>query len=102
MSEIHSKISLHRFSLFSLSIDKNHLIADEFYPFRFCIHWLLQDVTTPGTTPTYFERAAGLNRDNPDTYKPEEDFNPLNPDIKIQILICYPYTFLIEVVGRIC
>ena len=28
--------------------------------------------------------------------------NPLNPNIKIQILICYPYTFLIEVVGRIC
>ena len=29
-------------------------------------------------------------------------FNPLNPSIKIQILICYPYTFSIEVVGRIC
>ena len=29
-------------------------------------------------------------------------FNPLNPNIKIQILICYPYTFSIEVVGRIC
>ena len=28
--------------------------------------------------------------------------NPLNPNIKIQILICYPYTFSIEVVGRIC
>ena len=28
--------------------------------------------------------------------------NPVNPNIKIQILICYPYTFLIEVVGRIC
>ena len=28
-------------------------------------------------------------------------FNPLNPNIKIQILICYPYTFSIEV-GRIC
>ena len=27
--------------------------------------------------------------------------NPLNPNIKIQILICYPYTFSIEVVGRI-
>ena len=25
-----------------------------------------------------------------------------NPNIKIQILICYPYTFSIEVVGRIC
>ena len=28
--------------------------------------------------------------------------NPLNLNIKIQILICYPHTFLIEVVGRIC
>ena len=28
--------------------------------------------------------------------------NPLNPNIKIQILICYPYTFSMEVVGRIC
>ena len=28
--------------------------------------------------------------------------NPLNPSIKIQILISYPYTFSIEVVGRIC
>ena len=30
------------------------------------------------------------------------NLNPLNPNIKIQILICYPYTFSIEVVGRIC
>ena len=29
-------------------------------------------------------------------------FNPLNPNIKIQILFCYPYAFSIEVVGRIC
>ena len=29
-------------------------------------------------------------------------FNSLKPTIKIQILICYPYTFSIEVVGRIC
>ena len=28
-------------------------------------------------------------------------FNPLNPNIKIQILICHPYAFSIEVVGRI-
>ena len=28
--------------------------------------------------------------------------NPLNPNTKIQILICYPCTFSIEVVGRIC
>ena len=27
--------------------------------------------------------------------------NPLNPNIKIQILICYSYMFSIEVVGRI-
>ena len=29
-------------------------------------------------------------------------FNPLNPNIKIQILICYAYTFSVEEVGRIC
>ena len=28
--------------------------------------------------------------------------SPVNHNIKIQILICYPYTFVIEVVGRIC
>ena len=27
-------------------------------------------------------------------------FNPLNLNIKIQILICYPYTFSIEIVGQ--
>ena len=34
--------------------------------------------------------------------KGEKSFNPLNPNVKIQILICYPYTFPIEVVGIIC
>ena len=29
------------------------------------------------------------------------DFSPLNPHIKIQIPSCYPYTFSVEVVGRI-
>ena len=29
-------------------------------------------------------------------------FNPLKPNIKIKILICCPYLFSIEVVGRIC
>ena len=33
---------------------------------------------------------------------PKTVVNPLDPNIKIQILICYPYTFSIEVVGRIC
>ena len=28
--------------------------------------------------------------------------NPLTPNIKIQILMRYPFTFSIEVVGRIC
>ena len=32
---------------------------------------------------------------------PNLNLNPLNPTIKIQILICYPYTFSIEVVGGI-
>ena len=31
-----------------------------------------------------------------------KNINPLNPNIKIQILFCYPYAFSIEVVGRIC
>ena len=30
---------------------------------------------------------------------PNLNLNPLNPNIKIQILICYPCTFSIEVVG---
>ena len=67
MSEIHSNISLHRFHC-SLSIDKNHLIADDFYP-----------LATPGCNYTRnytdVERAAGLNRKKLDTYKPE-DFKP--------------------------
>ena len=32
---------------------------------------------------------------------PNLNLNHLNPNIKIQILICYPYTFSIEVVGGI-
>ena len=32
----------------------------------------------------------------------KDDVNPLNSYIKIQIIICYPYTFSVEVVGRIC
>ena len=31
-----------------------------------------------------------------------DGINPLNPNIKIEILICYLYTFSIEVVGIIC
>ena len=30
------------------------------------------------------------------------DFSSLNPHIKIQIPICYPYGFSVDVVGRIC
>ena len=29
-------------------------------------------------------------------------FNPSNANIKMKILICYPYTFSLKVVGRIC
>lgn len=32
----------------------------------------------------------------------KELINPLNSNIKVQILICCPYTFSIEVVRRIC
>ena len=42
MSEIHSKISLDRFSPFPLSIDKNPLIANNFYRFDFYL------LATPG------------------------------------------------------
>ena len=31
-----------------------------------------------------------------------DQLNPLNPNIKISILICYPYAFPMEEVGRIC
>ena len=31
-----------------------------------------------------------------------KSFNPLNPNIKSQSLICCLYTFSIDVVGRIC
>ena len=41
------------------------------------------------------------NREGINNCKTNE-VNPLNPNIKIQILICYSYTFSIEVVGRIC
>ena len=33
-------------------------------------HWLLRDLTTPGTTPTLFERVADLNREKLGAYKP--------------------------------
>ena len=35
-------------------------------------------------------------------FEEADDVNPLNPNIKIEILIYHPYTFSIEVVGRIC
>ena len=60
MSEIHSKISLHRFSLFRCQSIKITWLLTIF------IHWLLHDVTTPGTN-TDVERAAGLNREKLDT-----------------------------------
>ena len=38
----------------------------------------------------------------PWTVPVDPPFNPLNPNIKIEILIYCPYTFSTEVVGRIC
>ena len=35
-------------------------------------------------------------------YRDLQALNPVNPNIKIQILICCHYTFLIEVVRRYC
>ena len=43
-----------------------------------------------------------LPDDYDDADDDNDDVNPLSPYIKIQILISYPYTFSIEVVGRIC
>ena len=42
MSEIHSKISLDRFLPFPLSVDTNHLIANDFIDFDFYL------LATPG------------------------------------------------------
>ena len=36
------------------------------------------------------------------TWAIDNSINPFNPNIKIQILICCPYMFSIEAVGRIC
>ena len=71
MSEIHSKISLHRFSLFPSSIAKNHLIADDFYPLAspVCNY-------TRGTTLTLFWKGGRSKSWKLDTYKQEEDFKP--------------------------
>ena len=44
---------------------------------------------------------SGIEPVRKKTYKLSIVFNPLNPNFKMQILICYPYTFSIEVVGRI-
>ena len=35
-----------------------------------------------------------------DSSKTEHHFNPLTPNIKEQILLSYPYTFLIKILGR--
>ena len=48
-----------------------------------------------------FMAMSYCNREGINNCKTNE-VNPLNPNIKIQILICYSYTFSIEVVGRIC
>ena len=48
-----------------------------------------------------FMAMSYCNREGINNCKTNE-VNPLNPNFKIQILICYSYTFSIEVVGRIC
>ena len=76
MSEIHSKISLDRFSPFPLSIDKHYLIANDFYRFRFFSIGYSAIYIHPELHRRYFERAAGLNRKKLGAYKPEDDFKP--------------------------
>ena len=61
MSEIHSKISLDRFSPLLLSTDKNHLIANDF--FFYLLATLGFNYTRNYMHHCYFERAAGLNRE---------------------------------------
>ena len=61
----------------------------------FCVYWITQfegrsTQCSQLTFKAMFTRLRKL-----------QCFNPLNPNIKIQILVCYPYTFSIEVVGRI-
>ena len=76
MSEIHLKISLDRFSPLQLSIDKNHLIANDFYPFWFLSIGYSGILLHLELHRCYFERAAGLNHEKLGAYKPEDDFKP--------------------------
>ena len=46
MSEIHSKISLDRFLPFPLSVDTNHLIANDFIDFDFYLFFFNDTATT--------------------------------------------------------
>ena len=50
----------------------------------------------------YRKLKTNYNRKLKNSYaqKWSRSLNPLNLNIKIQILICYPHTFSIEVVGR--
>ena len=75
MSEIHSKISLDRFSPFPLSIDNYHLIPKDFYRFGSPLSIGYSAIYIhPEQHRRYFERAAGLNREKLGAYKPEDDF----------------------------
>ena len=69
MSEIHSKISLDRFSPFPLLIDKNPLIANNFYRFDFYL------LATPGFNYTRNYTDVIL-KGRQVAYKTEDDFNP--------------------------
>ena len=53
-------------------------------------------------SPFFRETQSETNTDTPKYRQLRRLLNPLNPIIKIQNLICCPYMFSIEVVGRIC
>ena len=82
MSEIHSKISLDRFSPLLLSTDKNHLIANDFYFYPLAT--LGFNYTRNYMHHCYFERAAGLNREKLGAHKAEDDFKPHGFEEKIR------------------
>ena len=80
MSEVQVKrfpqIDFHRFSL---SVNKNHLIADYFYRFQFfSFGYSGMQLRSELLQECYFEREQGLNREKLGAYKPGYQKKTLN------------------------